>query len=166
MIAPGFNNEPLQYSSELENIIHKTIKKVSEDIEEMKFNTAISTLMTLVNEFYKTKKVNKAELKTFLELLNPFAPHITEEIYEKIGAEKEISKMPWPIYDDDKTIDSKIEIPIQINGKLKATVEINLDSSEDTVKNLVHDKIKDILKDKDVIKEIYVKNKIYNIVIK
>jgi len=154
------------YSKDYESSIHKTVKKVSSDIEEMKFNTAISALMTLVNEFYRLKRVNNQELKTFLELLNPFAPHISEEMYEKLGYGKEISKTTWPTYDNTKTIDSTIEIPIQVNGKLKATIEIELDSDEQIVKELVHEKAHDILEGKNIIKEIYVKNKIYNIVVK
>jgi len=154
------------YSSDFEREIHKTIKKVSSDIEEMKFNTAISYLMTLSNEFYRLKKVNKAEFKTFLELLNPFAPHITEELYEKLGYGKTIAESSWPTYDESKTIDTVTEIPIQINGKVKTTIEIVLDSDEETVHELVHEKAKDILDGKEIIKEIYVKNKIYNIVIK
>jgi len=146
--------------------MHKTIKKVSSDIEEMKFNTAIAALMTLVNEFYRVKRVTKAEYKTFLELLYPFSPHISEELYEKLGFAKTIAETPWPTYDESKTIDNIIEIPVQINGKLKATVEIELDSAEDVVKQAVHEKIADLLEGKNVVKEIYVKNKVYNIVVK
>ena len=154
------------YSSNLESLMHKTIKKVTSDIEEMKFNTAISTLMTLVNEFYKGKTINKSELKTFLELLNPFAPHLTEEMYSNLGFNKTISETAWPIYDEQKTIDSTIEIPVQLNGKVKGTVKIALDLEESSVKEIVHTELKDVLSDKNIVKEIYVKNKIYNIVIK
>jgi len=146
--------------------MHKTIKKVSNDIEEMKFNTAIAALMTLVNEFYKVKRVTKGEYKTFLELLYPFSPHISEELYERLGYGTTIAETTWPVYDEAKTIDNIIEIPVQINGKLKAVVEIELDSSEDAVKTLVHKKIADLLEGKNVVKEIYVKNKVYNIVVK
>lgn len=154
------------YSKEFESLIHKTIKKISSDIEEMKFNTSIATFMGLVNEFYKVKRINKAEFKTFLELLNPFAPHISEELYEKLNLGKKISETSWPKYDKEKTIDEQIEIPIQINGKLKATISISLNESEDIVKDLVKTKISEFIEGKEIIKEIYVKNKIYNIVVK
>lgn len=146
--------------------MHKAIKKVTSDYETMKFNTAVSTFMTMVNEFYKLKKINKAEFSTFLILLNPIAPHITEELFSIIGNEKSISEMPWPTYEESKTIDDEIELPIQVNGKLKATVNIALDSEESIVKNLVHEKIEHLLEGKQIVKEIYIKNKIYNIVVK
>lgn len=146
--------------------MHKAIKKVTNDYETMKFNTAVSTFMTMVNEFYKLKKINKAEFCTFLILLNPIAPHITEELFSIIGNEKTISEMPWPIFDETKTVDNEIELPIQVNGKLKATVNIVLDSEESIVKNLVHEKIEHVLEGKQIVKEIYIKNKIYNIVAK
>ena len=156
------------YSPEFEKMMHKAIKKVSSDIEEMKFNTCISTFMTMVNEFYKLKRINIAEFKTFLQLLNPFAPHITEELYERIGASITIAETEWPTYDEEKTIDDEIELPIQFNGKLKATVKIARDTDESTVKELVHANptVINNLQNKTVIKEIYVKNKIYNIVVK
>ena len=156
------------YSPEFEKMMHKAIKKVSSDIEEMKFNTAVSTFMTMVNEFYKAKKINKAEFKTFLQLLNPFAPHMTEELNEKLGESKTIAQTPWPTYDEEKTIDDEIELPVQFNGKLKATVRVPMDAQEPVVKEIVHssETINSLLQDKTIIKEIYVKNKIYNIVVK
>lgn len=154
------------YSKDFEKMIHKAIKKVSEDYEDMKFNTAVATFMTMVNEFYRLKRINKAEFSTFLILLNPIAPHITEELFEKIGNSKTIAESTWPIYDKDKTIDDEIELPIQVNGKLKGTVTIALDSDESVVKELVHEKINKSLEGKQIVKEIYVKNKIYNIVVK
>ncbi len=154
------------YSPEAEKIIHKTIKKVSQDIEEMKFNTCISTFMTIVNDFYKLKKINKAEFKTFLTLLNPFAPHITEELNKIAGFEDDISTYSWPEYDEEKTIDDEITLPIQFNGKLKATITISIDEDESSIKEKVHEVIDSKLDGKTIIKEIYVKNKIYNIVVK
>ena len=156
------------YSAEFEKMMHKAIKKVTNDIEEMKFNTCISTLMTMVNEFYKAGKITKAEFKTFLELLNPFAPHITEELNEIIGFKAPISDSAWPTYDESKTIDDQIQIPVQVNGKLRSTININLDEEESKVKDIVHNNetIKNFLDGKNIVKEIYVKNKIYNIVIK
>ena len=155
-----------EYSKKFEKMMNKAIKKVSTDYEEMKFNTSVATFMTMINEFYRLKRINKAELNTFLILLNPIAPHITEEIYSLIGNEKTIAESSWPIYDEAKTIDDEIELPIQVNGKLKSTINIIKDSDEDTVKNAVHEKIDSILEGKNIVKEIYVKNKIYNIVVK
>jgi len=154
------------YSPEYEKMMHKAIKKVTNDIEEMKFNTCISTFMTMVNEFYKLKRINKAEFKTFLTLLNPFAPHMTEELNKLIGFEKDLSTYTWPEYDDSKTIDDEIEIPVQVNGKLKATIKIVLDEEEDLVKEKALDAISNIVEGKTIVKEIYVKNKIYNVVVK
>ena len=155
------------YSTKFEKMMHRAIKKVSSDIEEMKFNTCISTFMTMVNEFYKEKTINKAEFKTFLQLLNPFAPHITEELSQSVLGEKEdLSYQKWPEYDESKTIADEITLPIQFNGKLKGTVQISLDEDEASVKQKVHEAIDSKLEGKTVVKEIYVKNKIYNIVIK
>lgn len=154
------------YSPEYEKMMHKAIKKVTNDIEEMKFNTCISTFMTMVNEFYKLKRINKTEFKTFLTLLNPFAPHMTEELNKLIGFEKDISTYAWPEYDDTKTIDDEIEIPVQVNGKLKATIKIILDEEETLVKEKALDAISNIVDGKTIVKEIYVKNKIYNVVVK
>ena len=154
------------YTPEAEKIMHKAIKKISSDIEEMKFNTCISTLMTVVNEFYRLKRINKTEFRTFLTLLNPFAPHITEELNKLIGFDSDISTYSWPEYNEDKTIDDEIELPIQINGKLKATINISLDQDETSVKEKVHEAISNKLDGKNIVKEIYVKNKIYNIVAK
>ena len=154
------------YSPEAEKMMHKAIKKVTNDIEEMKFNTCISTFMTMVNEFYKFKKINKAEFKTFLTLLNPFAPHMTEELNRLIGFEDDISTYSWPEYDNEKTIDDEKELPVQINGKLKATIMITLDEDESSVKAKVLDAISSKLDGKTIVKEIYVKNKIYSVVAK
>ena len=154
------------YSSEMEKTMHKSIKKVTNDIEEMKFNTCVSTFMTMVNEFYKLKRINKAELKTFITLLNPFAPHITEELNKIAGFEEDISTYEWPSFDESKTIDDTVTIAIQFNGKLKGTIEVQKDSDEAIVKEKVHNEIDSKLDGKQVVKEIYVKNKIYNIVVK
>ena len=157
-----------EYSKKHEKMMHKAIKKVSSDIEEMKFNTAVATFMTMTNEFYKDKELTKAEYKTFLQLLNPFAPHMTEELYSIIGENKTINETPWPKYDETKTIDDEIEIPVQVNGKLKDKVLVEKDADETTVKEAVHNSetIKSVLHGKTIVKEIYVKGKIYNIVIK
>ena len=155
-----------EFTIETEKMMNKAIKKVSNDIEEMKFNTSVATFMTMVNEFYKIKKINKKEFVTFLTLLNPFVPHITEELNELAGFNKPISSYEWPKYDEEKTKDDEITLPIQFNGKLKATVQIEVDEDEVSVKEKVHEAIKDKLDGKAVVKEIYVKNRIYNIVVK
>ena len=156
-----------KYSPRFEKSMHRAIKKVSSDIEEMKFNTSVSTFMTLVNDFYKEKTINKAELKTFLQLLNPFAPHITEELWQTVlGGTEMLAYMKWPTYDEEKTIADEITLPIQFNGKLKATITISLDEDEEIVKEKVHKAVNDKLENKTIVKEIYVKNKIYNIVVK
>lgn len=154
------------YSKEMEKLMHQSIKKITDDIEDMKFNTCISTFMTMVNEFYKLKQINHAEFKTFLTLLNPFAPHITEELNELIGFENPITTYSWPKYDEKKTIADTITLPIQFNGKLKTTIQIIPDEEETIIKQKVHDTIRTKLEGKTIIKEIYVKNKIYNIVVK
>ncbi len=156
-----------EYSAKFEKMMHRAIKKVSYDIEDMKFNTAVSTLMTMVNEFYKAKTINKAEFKTLLQLLNPFAPHMTEELLHTVLDEKEdFAYMKWPEYDEAKTIADEITLPIQFNGKLKGTVQIDLDEDESSVKEKVHNVIDSKLDGKTIVKEIYVRNKIYNIVVK
>ncbi len=156
-----------EYSPKFEKAMHRAIKKVSSDIEEMKFNTAVSTFMTLVNDFYKEKSINKAEFKTFLQLLNPFAPHMTEELWQTVlGGTEMLAYMKWPTYDEAKTIADEITLPIQFNGKLKATITISLDEDEESVKEKVHQAVEDKLENKMIVKEIYVKNKIYNIVVK
>ena len=154
-----------EYSPRFEKMMNKAIKKVSADIEEMKFNTSVATFMTMVNEFYKAKQINKAEFETFLQLLNPFAPHITEELNQRIGGKEELAYKAWPTYDEAKTIEDTIEIPVQIKGKVKTTITINKDEDEEVVKQMAKEAIKSQIEGKKIIKEIYVKNKIYNIVI-
>jgi len=157
-----------EYSKEHEKMMHKAIKKVSSDIEEMKFNTSIAEFMKMTNEFYKDKMINRAEYKVFLQLLNPFAPHMTEELYSLIGEKKTINETPWPEYDEAKTIDDEIEIPVQVNGKLKGIVKVEKDASQEDVKAVVdsEETIQNAIEGKTVVKEIYVKGKIYNIVVK
>ena len=154
------------FTKSTEKLMNKAIKKVSQDIEDMKFNTCVSTFMTLVNEFYRLKQINKFEFKTFLTLLNPFAPHITEELNKLIGFEDDISTYSWPDFDESKTIDDEIELPVQVNGKLKATIQIALDEDESLVKDKAHNAVADKLDGKNIVKDIYVKNKIFNIVAK
>ena len=157
-----------EFSKELEVSFHKTIKKVSEDIENMKFNTAIAALMALLNEIYEVGSINKGELKAFVKLLAPFTPHVCEEVWSVLGEEGFIALAQWPGFDEAKTVDATIEVPVQICGKLRATVSIPKDSSaEDAVAAAKADaKVQEFLDGKTIIKEIYVPGKIINIVAK
>lgn len=152
----------------LERSFHKTIKKVSSDIEEMKFNTAIAALMTLINEIYDAGTLTREELVTFIRLLYPFAPHICEEINEYIGETKMLAFCTWPEYDEAKTIDDTIEVAIQINGKLRGTIMLPRGASKDdaiaTVK--ADGRIAPLLEGKTIVKEIYVPDRIVNIVVR
>ena len=152
----------------METLIHQTIKKVSEDYENLKFNTAIAQLMTLLNEFNNLDKISKEQYKIFLILLNPVCPHITEEIWQRMGYEGYVHEASWPEYDESKTILDVIELPIQVNGKLRATVEISRDASEDEVfeKAIADDVVAKYLEEGNVVKKIYVKGRIFNIIIK
>lgn len=156
-----------QYSPKLESIIHKTIKKVQTDLTTMSYNTAVSALMILANSYDDEKEITKEDYRLLLTLLNPIAPHITEELNEELGFDP-VCESEWPIYDESKTIDSEVEIPVQFNGKLKTTVTVPLNSEQEIVKEIVHknETVCGLLEGKTIIKEIYVKNKIYNIVIK
>ena len=156
------------YSKELESSFHKTVKKVSDDIESMKFNTAIAALMTLLNEIYDKGSVTKGELKTFITLLNPFAPHVTEEIWATQGFGGMLANGNWVDYDEEKTVDATIEVPVQICGKLRATVTIEKDADAATAISAAKndEKVKELLSGKQIIKEIYVPGKIINIVAK
>lgn len=150
----------------LEKVYHFTVKKVTNDYETMNFNTAISQMMIFVNSVNKEDVLPKEYAEGFLKLLNPVAPHITEELWNRLGHNDTIAYEPWPTYDESKTIDDEKEIPVQVNGKLKTTVMISLDEDEASVKEKVHSALEDKIDGKQIVKEIYVKNKIYNVVIK
>ncbi|WP_281282694.1 leucine--tRNA ligase [Thermosediminibacter litoriperuensis] len=156
-----------EYSKELETSIHKTIKKVSEDYENLKFNTAIASLMSLVNEFCDLGRVNKPEFKTFLILLNPVAPHITEELWNILNFGGMICEQKWPKWDESKMIDTVIEIPVQVNGKVRGKVTVPADASKETVrgKAMENEMISRNIKGNSIIKEVYVPGRIYNIVV-
>lgn len=155
------------YRENLETKIHQTIKKVSNDFENLKFNTAIAAMMSLVNDFYKEKSINKAEYATLILLLNPVAPHMTEELWESIYGGRAYQQK-WPEYDEAKTVESNVEIAVQINGKVKATLGVALDEDEESVKTKAHaiPAIAELMAGKNVVKEIYVKGRILNIVVK
>lgn len=156
------------YSSKLETSMHKTVKKVSEDYEAMKFNTAIASLMALLNEFNDKGSINKAEFKTFLILLNPAAPHITEELWEKMNFEGMLNETTWPVWEEDKTVDDTIEMAVQINGKVRGKIMISRDASQEEAKEkvLADERLNSQLEGKNIVKEIYVPGRIYNIVVK
>ncbi len=156
------------YSKELEVSFHKTIKKVSDDIENMKYNTAIASLMSLLNEIYDKGSITKGELRTFLILVNPFVPHVSEELWEVMGFGGMLAVTPWVSYDEAKTVDSTIEVPVQICGKLRATVTIakDADSATAIAAAKADEKVQEMLDGKQIIKEIYVPGKIINIVAK
>ena len=152
----------------LEAPLHKTLKKVSSDIEEQKFNTAIAALMTFMNEVGREKKIGKEQLLSFVKLLNPFAPHIAEEIYQAQGGEGSLQLASWPEHDEAKTVDESIEIGVQVNGKLRATVTIptNCEKEEALALAKADEKVQAALDGKNLVKEIYVPNKIVNLVVK
>ena len=151
-----------------ETLLHKTIKKVTDDIESMKFNTAIAALMTLLNEIYKEGSISREDLVIFLKLLSPFAPHITEEIYEFIGGEGFLTVSEWPAYDEDKTVDATVEVGVQVNGKVRAAVSIPADCDKDTAMAAAkaNERVASFLEGKKIVKEIFVPGKIINIVVK
>jgi len=155
-------------SPELEKTIHKLIKKVSDDIDSMKFNTAIAAMMSAVNAVYDFGSINKNELSILTKLLSPFAPHLAEEINEALGGTDVVSIAPWPVYDESKAADDVIELPVQINGKVRSVIKIPVAASKDEILALVKadDKICEAIAGKNVIKEIVVPGKIVNIVVK
>ena len=154
------------YRDEFVGLMNRTVKKVSEDIEAMKFNTAIAAMMTLINEF-TDKGVNRAEYRTFLTLLNPFAPHITEEIYNNVYGVV-LSEQKWAEFDESKCVDSTVEIAVQVNGKIKARIDIPADSdSEQAIAAAkANADVAAAVEGKSIIKEIYVKGRLVNIVAK
>ena len=156
-----------EYSKEHEALMHRTIKKVGEDADNLKANTAIAALMTMLNEFYD-KGVNKAEYKTFLALLNPFAPHITEELWQQLGETSLLSVAPWPQYDESKTVESTVEMAVQVNGKLKGTIKLAADADKQAAIDaaLAEEKVQHAIEGKQIVKQIVVPGKIVNIVVK
>ena len=156
-----------QYRPNMETSMHRTIKKVSQDFESLKFNTGIAALMALLNQFYEQGSVVRAELKTYLQLLNPVAPHMTEEMWETLGFEGHIFQSVWPEYDEAKTVDQTIEIAVQINGKMRSAVQIAKDASQEEALAAAkqNEKIASILEGKTIRKEIYVPGRIINFVV-
>ncbi|MBQ3004577.1 MAG: leucine--tRNA ligase [Clostridia bacterium] len=158
-----------EFSKELSSSMHKTIKKVTEDIEALKYNTAIAALMTLLNTIYNKGSINKAELKALLLLVNPFAPHVSEELWEVCGFGKMMAADgEWPTFDEAKCVDETIEIVVQINGKVRSRITVPTDISSDEAIELAHkdEKIAEAMNGMNVVKELYVKGKLVNIVLK
>ena len=155
------------YSEQHEVLMNRTIKKVGEDADNLKANTAIAALMTMLNEFYD-KGVNRAEYKTFLALLNPFAPHITEELWQQLGETGLLSVAPWPTYDEAKTVESTVELAVQVNGKLKCTIKLAVDADKQTAIDtaMAEEKIQHAIEGKQIVKQIVVPGKIVNLVVK
>ena len=153
-------------SKDLESAFHKTIKKVSSDIEETKFNTAIAAMMGLINTIYAKGSITKDELEIFIKLLSPFAPHLTEEIWAFLGNEGFLSVAKWPEYDEAKTVDDEIEVAVQVNGKTREVVKVSKDIDKDGAINAGKEAVSKWLEGATIVKEIYIPGKIVNIVIK
>ena len=153
-------------SKDLESAFHKTIKKVSSDIEETKFNTAIAAMMGLINTIYAKGSITKDELEIFIKLLSPFAPHLTEEIWASLGNEGFLSVAKWPEYDEAKTVDDEIEVAVQVNGKTREVVKVSKDIDKDGAINAGKEAVSKCLEGATIVKEIYIPGKIVNIVIK
>lgn len=156
------------YRKEIESLMHKTIKKVSDDYEDMKFNTAIAALMSLLNEFNKIETVNRAEFATYLKLLYPVAPHMTEELWEICGYDSMLHETEWPQYDEAKTVDDVIEMAVQVNGKVRGKITLPADADKDAAKAIAleNENIRSYTEGKNIVKEIFVPGKIFNLVVK
>ena len=153
----------------LEKNFHRTIAKVGADIEELKFNTAIAALMTLLNDIYAAGSVTREALSVYIRLLSPFAPHLAEEMWQRIGMPKPIAESGvWPQFDPAKTVDDAIEIPVQVNGKLKGRIVISVGAAQDTVlaQACADERVSAALEGKTVVKQIYVKDKLVNFVVR
>jgi len=156
------------YSQEIEKDIHKTIKKVTDDMDELKFNTAISALMILLNKMEKMESISKRDYRTYLTLLNPVAPHITEELNEMYQLGNPLCESSWPTYSDSMLVDLEKEIAVQVNGKVRATIHVHVDDTDDVIqeKALAEDNVKKHIGDLEIVKVIVIKGKIVNIVVK
>ena len=156
-----------EYSKEAESLIHKTIKKVSYDLVHMAYNTAVSSLMILANKYDDMDKITKADYRVLLILLNPLAPHITEELNEDLGFTP-IVDAEWPEYSEEKTVDKEKMIGVQVNGKLRGEINISVDDNEDVIKDRAfqNENVKKFMEGKEIVKVIVIPNKIVNIVVK
>ncbi|MEG1973054.1 MAG: class I tRNA ligase family protein, partial [Oscillospiraceae bacterium] len=166
-LSDMMNNEE-GYSKKLEASFHKAIKKVTEDTEQLKFNTGIATLMALLNEIYEVKSITRGEMKTLLLLLNPFAPHITEEMWESCKFNGRIFQAPWPKFDENKCQDDIVEMVVQIMGKVRAKITVSSESTKEEIIALAKasPEISQLIGQKEIVKEIFVPSKLINFVIK
>ncbi|NCC68509.1 MAG: leucine--tRNA ligase, partial [Clostridia bacterium] len=155
------------YTSANERAVHKAIRKVAEDIEDMKFNTAIAALMALCNDFY-ANGASKGDMKALLLMLSPFAPHIAEELWEILGFDGMACRQSWPDYDESKTVESEIQMAVQVGGKLRGTITVPVDSDEQTVvaAALAEPKVARAAEGMQLVKTILVKNKLINLILK
>lgn len=157
-----------QCDTDQKRMLHSTIKKVTEDTESLSFNTAIARMMEFTNFFTRSKTRPKEAMQQFLVLLNPYAPHLAEELWQVLGGEESIAKQHWPIWDADALVESSIEVPVQLNGKVKAKIQVSPDvSKEDLLKAALGDtKVQTVLEGKTVVKEIVVPGRLVNLVVK
>ena len=157
-----------EYRKEVETEFHKTIKKVTEDIESLKMNTAIAALMSLYNTVFATGKINRAEFRDFIILLNPFAPHMTEELWTANGFDGMLNQAKWPSYDEAKCVDANVEIAVQVNGKIKARINVAADiSAEEAIKLAkCEPAVAEGINGKNIVKELYIPKRLVNIVVK
>ncbi|MCD8067405.1 MAG: class I tRNA ligase family protein, partial [Lachnospiraceae bacterium] len=155
-----------EYSKDMTTKMHQTIKKVDSDYENLKYNTAIAAMMSLINDFYKKGSINRAEFATFLTLLNPVAPHITEEIWQTVGFEGRVYQQTWPQYDEEKTREDTVAIATQVNGKLRGTITVAADADKETAIAAAKEALADRFAGKTIVKEIYVPGRLVNLVVK
>ena len=155
-------------SADLNASLHKTIKKVGEDIERMKFNTAIAALMSLLNEFTKKGSITRAEIRTMITLLNPFAPHMTEEMNERLGLGAQLATTAWPTYDESAIAEDTVEMAVQINGKVREKISVAADASNADVEAAVlgNEKVAALIAGKTVVKIIVIPGKLVNVVVR
>ena len=160
-------NEENKTTPSLESCIHKTIKKVTEDIENLDYNTAVSALMILLNEYEKQESISREDYKILLQLLNPFAPHMTEELAEILKYDSEISAMAWPSYDEEKLVEDTFTMVVQVNGRVRGKIEIDTNTTEEEMKEKAKqiENVKVFIEGKTIIKEIVISKKLVNIVV-
>lgn len=162
-LAPAVVSAPP--SLEHQRVLHQTIKKVTEDIEELRFNTAISQMMVFTNEMTKAERRSRALLEPFVLLLSPFAPHLAEELWGILGHEPSVSQQPWPVFDPALTVSDRLTIPVQVNGKLRGKVEVDLQATREVVERLAREQIAEWLQGKETKKVVYVEKKLINFVV-
>jgi leucyl-tRNA synthetase len=156
---------PTAPSLDHQRLLHQTIKKVTEDIEGLRFNTAISQMMIFTNEMTKVQQRSRSVIEPFVLLLSPFAPHVAEELWSVLGHRPSVSQQPWPAFDPALTVSERMTIPIQVNGRLRAKLDVAVDTSRDTIERLAREEAAEWLQDREPKKVIYVEKKLLNFVI-